>query len=193
MRSCLVMMLLLSTEFASSQQQKEEHPFPTKYQIQLLLTQSERAFAVYEQTLKEEAQMGDDWKKALVNDQVVLDNARDLLARLKASPDGFNTPAGFLLVGGLQDASRNMSVCMGQAGMSSATAAMVEGNVSEGQRFLHLVQSCMDASTLLYTVSETAFNMYSEFLIAQDEMNKEAMANLEKCVGILKKNQQQKK
>jgi hypothetical protein len=90
MRFCLVLLLLLSTEFATSQDQPEEHPFPTKDQIQLLLTQSERAFDVYEQTLKQEAQMGGDWDKAVVNDQKVLANARDLIARLKTSPDGFN-------------------------------------------------------------------------------------------------------
>ena len=190
MRFCLVMLLLLSTEFARSQEEKEEHPFPTKDQIQLLLTQSERAFEVYDQTLKQEAEMGDDWKKALVNDKAVLANARDLLARLKTSPDGFNTPAGFLLVGGLDDASRNMSVCMGQAGMQSATSAMT-GNVSDGQRFLHLTQSCLDASTLLYTVSETAFNMFSEYLLAEDGMTKKSMSGLAQCVDILKKRQKQ--
>jgi len=97
MRFCLVMLLLLSTEFANSQQQKEEHTFPTKDQIQLVLTQSERAFDVYEQTVKQEAQMGGDWEKAVANDRVVLANARDLIERLKKSPDGFNGPAGFLL------------------------------------------------------------------------------------------------
>jgi hypothetical protein len=58
MRFCLVMLLLLSSEFASPQQQKEERTFLTKDRIQLLLTQSERAFEVYDQSLKQEAQMG---------------------------------------------------------------------------------------------------------------------------------------
>jgi hypothetical protein len=193
MRFWLVILLLLSTEFASSQQQKEEeHQFPTKGQIEVLLTQSERAFDVYEQTLKQEAQMGGDWEKSVVNDHKVLANARELLARLKTSPDGFNSPGGFLLVGGLDDASRNMSVCMGQARLRSATSAIAEGNVSEGQSYLHLVQSCLDASMLLYTVGETAFNMYCDYLLAEDQMSKKAMSSLEQCVGILKKNQQQK-
>jgi len=193
MRLYLVLLLLLSTEFANSQQQKEEeHPFPSKDQIELLLTQSERAFDVYDQTLKQEAQMGADWKQAVAKDEEVLTRARDLLARLKTSPDGFNTPAGFLLVGGLDDASRNMSVCMGQAGMLSATT-MIEGNVSQGQRYLHLTQSCLDASTLLYTVSETAFNMFSEYLLSEDQMTKKAMSSLQQCVGILKNSHPQKK
>jgi hypothetical protein len=84
-----------------------------------------------------------------------------------------------------------MSVCMGQAGMRSAAVGMT-GNVSEGQRYLHLTQSCLDASTLLYTVSETAFNMYGEYLLAEDQMTKKAMSGLNQCVDILKKNQPQK-
>jgi hypothetical protein len=189
MRFCFVM-VLLSTQFASPQQ-KEEHTFPTKDQIQLLLTQSERAFDVYEQTLKLETDAGGDLAKAVTADREVLTGARDILAGLKKSPDGFNGPGGFLLVGGLDDASRNMSVCMGQAGMQSSAEAM-SGNVAEGQRHLRLVQACMDASTLLYTVSETAYNMYTEYLFAEHEMMNKAMAGLQECASVLKKNQPQK-
>lgn len=188
MRFCLVLLLLLSTEFASPQQQKEERTFPTKDRIQLLLTQSERAFEVYDQSLKQEAEMGGTWEKAAANDRVVLVNARDLIGRLNKSPDGFNGPAGFLLVGGLEDASRNMSLCMGQAGMQSGGLAMLK-DFPGGQKYLLLSQACMNASTLLYTVSESAFNMYGEFLLAEDGMTKRAMSGLEECTDILKRNQ----
>jgi hypothetical protein len=191
----LLVMLLLFTEVANAQQPKkteeEERAFPTKGQIELLLTQSERAFGIYEQAIEQETQAGGKIAEAVAKDREVLMAARDLLARLKKSPDGFNGPAGFLLVGDLDDASRNMSVCMGQAGMESGFAGMT-GNTSEGQKYLHLVQTCLDASTLLYTVSETAFNMYSEFLLVQDGMTKRAMTTLEGCVNLLKENQKQK-
>jgi hypothetical protein len=188
----LVVMLLLCTGVGKPQQQKEEErTFPTKDQIQLLLTQSERALDIYELAIEQETQAGGKIAQAVAKDREVLTAARDLLARLKKSPDGFNGPAGFLLVGNLDDASRNMSVCMGQAGMESGFEGMA-GNASEAQRYLHLVQTCLDASTLLYTVSETAFNMYSESLLAQDGMTKRAMATLEGCVNLLKENQKQK-
>jgi hypothetical protein len=180
-----IALLLLSAEFASPQQQ-EEHTFPTKDQIDLLLTQSDRAFEMYEQSLKQEAQMGDVWEKAVAKDREVLVNARDLIARLKKSPDGFNGPAGFLLVGGLEDADRNMSLCMGQAGMQSATRGM-SGDLTEGQRYLRLSQACMDTSTLLFTVSESAFNMYGEYLLAEHGMMDKAMSGLQQCADILKK------
>jgi hypothetical protein len=65
------------------------------------------------------------------------------------------------------------------------------GNISEGHSYLHLTQACLDASVLPYTVSETAFNMYSEFLLAQDEMTRRSISELEQCVSGLKKNQKQ--
>jgi hypothetical protein len=179
-------------EVANPQQQKEEHAFPTEDRIQLLLTQSERAFAAYELVIEQEIQAGGKIAQAAPKDREVLTAARDLLPRLKKAPDGFNGPAGFLLVGYLDDASRNMSVCMGQAGMESGFQGMT-GNVSEGQRYLHLVQACLDASTLIYTVSETAFNMYGESLLAQDGMTKRAMSGWEKCASFLKENEKQKK
>jgi hypothetical protein len=63
-----------------------------------------------------------------------------------------------------------MSVCMGQAGMQSGFQAMA-GDVSEGQRYLHLVQACMDASMPLYTVSETAFNTFCPSYTASESEN----------------------
>jgi hypothetical protein len=181
----------MCTGVATPQQQKDERTYPSKDQIQLLLTQSERAFDIYEQGIEQETQAGGKIAQAVPKDREVLTAARDLLARLKKSPDGFNGPAGFLLVGNLDDASRNMSLCMGTAGLESGFQVL-GGNVSEGQRNLHLAQTCMDASTLLFTVSETAFNMYSDFLLAHDEMIKRTMSDLVKCVSVLKENQKQK-
>jgi hypothetical protein len=191
MRFCLVLMLLLSTKLASSQQKKEEHTPPTKDQIDLLLTQSERAFDVYEQTLTQEAAAGGDLGKSALKDKELLVNARELLGRLKKSPDLFNSPGGFLLVGDLDDASRNMSLCMGQAGLASGTEAAA-GNYHEGEQYLHLLKDCMDASTLLYTVSETAFNMYAQYLFDEREMMDKAVSALQECTNVLKNNQHQK-
>ena len=191
MRFCLVMMLLLATKFARPQEAKEEHTFPTKDQIQLVLTQSERAFGVYEQTVQQESDAGGELAKAAATDVEVLTGGREILAGLKKSPEGFNGPGGFLLVGELDDASRNMSVCMGQAGLLASSEAM-SGNVSEGQRHMRLVQACLDASTLLYTVSETAYSMYTEYLFAEHEMMNKAMEGLQECADVLKKNRPQK-
>jgi hypothetical protein len=182
---CIVAALLLGVAVANAQE-KQEHTFPTDDKIQLLLTQSERAFDAYAQAVEEEAEVAGDIAQAVSNDQKLLEQAHELLARLKKVPDGFNGPAGFLLVGDLDDASRNMAVCMGQAGMQAGLKGMT-GKLSEGQQYLHLAQTCRDASMLIYTISESAFNMYSESLLAEAALRKDAMSNLEQCADALRK------
>jgi len=191
MRFCLVLLLLLSTEFASPQDKKEEHTFPTKDQIELLLTQSERAFDTYEETVAQEAAAGGNLATSALKDTELLVSSRELLGRLKKSPELFNSPGGFILVGNLDDASRNMSVCMGQAGLASGTEATA-GNYRGSEQYLRLLKDCLDASTLLYTVSETAFNMYAEYLFAEHDMMNKATEGLQECADILKKNPPQK-
>ena len=188
MRFCLVLLpLLLFSKFASPQDKKEEHTFPIKDQIELLLTQSERAFDAYEQTVAQEAAAGGDLGTSALKDKELLVSSRELLGRLKKSPELFNSPGGFILVGDLADASRNMSVCMGQAGLLASSEA-----ISEGQRHMRLVQACLDASMLLYTVSETAYSMYTDYLFAEHEMMNKAMEGLQGCTDVLKKNRPQK-
>jgi hypothetical protein len=186
----LVVMSVLCTGVADAQQEKGEYQFPPQDRIQLLLTQSERAFDTYEQVMEQEKQAGGNLAKPLPRDREVLTRARDLIASLKKSPDGFNGPPGFLLVGDLADGSRNTSLCMGQAAMQSGVEALA-GSVPGGKQYQHLAQACLDASALLSTVSETAFNMYGEYLLAEDGMTKRAMASLEQCVDVLKKNRKQ--
>lgn len=176
----------------SSREKAGEHPFPTSERIQLLITQSERAFDTYELAIERENLVGGKLAQSVPKDREVLVQARELLAGFKKKPDLFNGPAGFLLVGTLDDASRNMSVCMGQAGMEPGFQGM-NHNLSESESYLHLVQTCLDASNLLYTVSETAFDMYSDFLLAQEETNKQAMSTLEGCVNMLKENRKDSK
>jgi hypothetical protein len=57
---------------------------------------------------------------------------------------------------------------------------------------LALSEVTMDASTLLYTVSETAYNMYTEYLFAEHELMDKAMNGLQECADTLQKNPPQK-
>src|SRR5262249_30462830 len=110
-----------------------------------------------------------------------------LLGRLKTSPDGFNGPAGFLLVGDLGAGTLNMSTCMVQASIGGTVGISVD--LHDSQKYLDLANTCGDAATLFYTVYETAFNMYADFLLAQDGQTKHAMSTLERCVDGLKEKQ----
>ena len=77
-----------------------------------------------------------------------------------------------------------MALCMGTAGTQSALLAQT-GNYSEAHRILQIGQSCLDTSTLLYTVSESAVDAYGRFLLAQHQINQEAVDALTKCTQIV--------
>jgi len=57
---------------------------------------------------------------SVTKDREVLTNAREVVKTLQANSDAFNGPMGFLLIGALDDASRNAAVCGGQAGIQAA-------------------------------------------------------------------------
>lgn len=84
----------------------------------------------------------------------------------------------------LDDASRNMAVCMGQAGIDAGFLAAA-GNTSAGKSKLMFAQSCQGASQLFYTVSETAVSLYENYLFADLELQQEAEDTLGKCKDIL--------
>jgi hypothetical protein len=161
--------------------------FPDDSQINLLVTQSERSFETYEVTVKEEQLgLGEQGEESAARDRQVLERVRQYLPKLKANPQAFNSPAGFLLVVDLDDASRNMAVCMGQAGMDASLLA-VAGSTSAGQSTLALAQACQGASQLLYTVSETAVSLYEKYLFANHDLQQREEGAVGKCMEILKK------
>lgn len=190
----------ISTAAQTSTGQKSD-TFPTENQINLLLTQAERAFDQYENAVALESETfataktksGESALISLTKDRELLTQARSVLAALKKNPKIFNSPMGFLLIGNLDDASRNMALCSGQAGLEMSTDVMDNADVAKASTKLHLNQTCLDTSTLLYTVSETAFDMYSQYLSADYQLEQQlftevtrARDSLRKCTAGLK-------
>lgn len=180
----LALCVLLLPAVSFVQAEEKHYEFPDVDQIQLLLTQAERAVIQYEQAINLEAQGGPQLEQSAKTDRDSLQKIREFLDPLKKSPAAFNGPAGFLIVTGLDDASRNMALCMATAGAQSAMAAQT-GNYSEAHRLLQIGQSCLDTSTLLYTVSESAVDVYGRFLLAQYQINQQAADALTKCNQIV--------
>jgi hypothetical protein len=52
---------------------------------------------------------------------------------------------------------------------------------------MHLSQICMDASALLYTVSENASSLYTRYVESEENLAQEGLDAAQKCVAILKK------
>jgi hypothetical protein len=103
----------------------------------------------------------------------------------KINPQGFNSPAGFDFVLWLDDASRNGLLCSTQASMNSASR-IIAGDAAGAESLVHIAQSCQDASTLLYTVSESSSALYTRYLRAGQSMMRQAMETITKCNEALK-------
>jgi hypothetical protein len=71
---------------------------------------------------------------------------------------------------------------------NQAVLQMMAGNHTKADSLLHLSQSCMDVSTLIYTVSENADSLYQRYVEAEEQLANQGAEAAEKCVAILKKN-----
>ncbi len=180
----LILLCSLSLS-AQSSPKKEKYDFPSEDDIKLLLVQADRAFSNYEQAVNAElATLGKN--SGAEKDREVLIAARDLIPRLQKSPQGFNGPAGFLLITSLDDASRNMAVCMSQGMTQVSTGLAVGLKPSDLERQMGLAQNCVNVSTLLYTVSENAVNLYDKYLLANYDLQQRQQDAIEQCMKAIK-------
>jgi hypothetical protein len=89
--------LVLGATVAASQPQKDEVTFPTKDEIQLLLTQTDRAMQQYKPVVEQEAALDKAGADAAEKDRQVIHAIDMAVTSLKKNPEGFNSPAGFFL------------------------------------------------------------------------------------------------
>lgn len=173
--------------FAPSIRAQDEKTFPTDNEIQLLLTQADRATQQYKPLIdQEEIQLGKSGADAVVKDRQVVQAVEMAVQTLKKKPQGFNSPAGFALFEWMDDASRNAMVCS-TSSMTQATVTLMAGEISKATELINLGQSCMDVSSLIYTVSENAGALYERFLKAQQQLAEKAMSISQTCTDVLKK------
>jgi hypothetical protein len=185
MRLLIVLMLTVVPSFA---QQKADVQFPTDEEITLVLTQSERAFEQYKNSVAMEQTLDSSKQdpSALKKDREVVDMSHKLIVALKEHPDKFHGLGGLLLLSTLDDASRNAALCS-----SSGAADIVKGLIDhfdpkDGYRIMTVMQNCSDVSVNLYTVSESVHALMVKELEAQEALNNQAMELATKCTEILK-------
>ena len=185
---CPSALVLLTIGFAAMANAQTEKAFPTDAEINLMLTQAERAMQQYKPLIdQEEAQMGKSAADAVAHDRQVVNALEMAVKALKGKPQGFNGPLGFMFFEWLDDAGRNALLCASGASSSGALNLMA-GNTDKTNSLLNLAKSCTDASTLIYTVSENAGFLYQRYVEAEDRLATRATGDLEKCMDILKKN-----
>jgi hypothetical protein len=183
-RLALVLLFVGVATFGHAQDRKT---FPTDAEINLVLTQADRAIQQYKPLIdQQEAQLGKNMTEAVVNDRQVVHALETALKAFKTKPGRFNGPLGFAFFVWLDDADRNALLC--STGASSQSARfMIAGNTDKAEALLHLSQSCMDLSTLIYTVSENADALYTRYVEAEEQLAMEGATVAERCTDILKK------
>jgi len=172
---------------AAFAQDKRTSP-PRRDQINLVLTQAERAISQYEASIiVEEATLKKLGEAGIAKDRELLKALNKILALLKQDSQRFNGGLGFLLVLNLDDAVRNSLLCSVTA-MSEVGVNVADKQVGEASNYLHAGQTCSDVSTLLYTVSESASDLFSSYLESSQQESLEIAQQLKNCSATLKRN-----
>jgi len=175
--AALMLVSVASVSIVDAQQ--KESAFPTNDEVDTLLTQANRAMAQYKATVDLESKAGFD-SDSLATDRQLIEVWPKMLAALKQNPQGFNSEMGFLFVSSLDDASRNSAVCGGEA-MRQSSIKLAKHETDGVEELLTLYDQCTSASTLLYTVSETAASLHRRYLHANAQLTNESVAAMQKC------------
>jgi hypothetical protein len=185
---CAAAFSFLTLGFSVLASAQAEKTLPTDDEINLVLTQTERAVQQYKPLIdQEETQMGKNVSDAVAHDREVVHALETAVKAFRRKPQGFNGPLGFVFFGWLDDADRNALLCASGAS-TQATSEIMAGNVAKADSLVQLAHSCTDVSTLIYTVSENAGTLYQRYVQAEEQLAAQAAVVAEKCVDILKKN-----
>jgi hypothetical protein len=181
-------LVLFIVGFAVVGHTQDEKTFPTDDEINLLLTQTDRAVQQYKSVIdQEQIQMGKSYAEAIARDRQVVNALEVALKALKAHPQGFNGPGGFAVILWLDDADRNALLCASGA-LSQSTIDMTAGDKDKASNLIHLFQTGTDASLLLYTVSENASSLFQRYVEGEEQLAAQGLETAQKCMDILKKN-----
>jgi hypothetical protein len=190
---CVPIFVLLTIGLAVSANAQTEKTFPNNDEITLVLTQTERALQQYKPMIdQQETLLGKSEADAVAKDRQVVTGLEEAVKAFKHNPQGFNGPLGFALFEWLDDASRNAALCGNGASMQ-AVLAIMKGKPEKADSLLRLAQSCMDMSTLIYTISENAGALYLRYAEAEEQLAAKGADVADKCMAILKKNGYQPK
>jgi len=180
---CVVLFFITSTSLTCAQ---DKTTFPTSVEINLMLTQAERAVQLYKPLIdKQERLLGKKTQDGLARDRKVVQALEMAIEAFRKDPQGFNGPLGFALFEWIDDADRNALLCATGA-TTEATKFLLDGNASHADDLVRLGQSCSDASALLYTVSENVGALYTRYVKGEGELAQEGAAVAQKCADALK-------
>ncbi len=193
MRVTFLLLLLGSVRLFG--QDKARAAFPTTEEINLVVSQAERAFDQYKSSVLMEGNLQSSKldPSALKKDEDLIGMSRELIVGLKAKPAAFHGLGGLLLLSTLDDASRNAALCTSSGSAEIAKGLIDHFDAKEGYRIITIMQTCSDVSAHLYTVSESVHALMVRELEAQGELNDRAMELADKCAEVMKDAQKKSK
>ena len=166
---------------------KHEVNFPTKTEILLIVTQTQRAVESYKPLIdQEEKLLGKEGQEAVKKDREVVGMIELSVNGFTKNPEEFNSPLGFLFFEALDDASRNAALCSGNA-TNAVITNILDKKGSDHESGMRLAQSCIDVSNLFYTISENAGALYSRYVESLQQTAQLGADTAAKCADILKK------
>jgi hypothetical protein len=183
---CVLFALTAFSIPANGQDKSKDVNFPTDDEIRLVLTQADRAIGQYKPLLDQEASMlGKEGAEVVAKDREVVAGIEMAIKGFGKNPQAFNGPLGFSFFEWLDDASRNAALCASNA-TNKAFESLLDGNKDKAESALQLSHPCIEASVLLYTVSENAGALYTRYVEGIAKVAKEGTDVAKKCTEVLK-------
>jgi hypothetical protein len=180
---CFVLFFIANCTIAGAQ---EKTNFPTTDEINLMLTQADRAVQQYEPLIGTHVRLlGKKAQQAATKDREVVQALKMAIRAFRKNPQGFNGPLGFTFFEWIDDADRNALLCASGA-TNEATSHLMDGNAGQARELMQLAQSCSDAATLMYTVSENAGALYTRYVGGEEKLALEGVGIAQKCTDVLK-------
>jgi hypothetical protein len=180
---CIFLFLLTSCTLTRAQ---DKANFPTSDEINLMLTQADRAVQQYKPLIDaHERLLGKKAQEAATKDRELVQSLEIAIKAFRKNPQGFNGPLGFAFFEWIDDADRNALLCASGA-TNDATVYLIDGKVDQASELIHLAQSCSDAATLIYTVSENTGALYTRYVGGEEKLAQEGAKVAQECTNVLK-------
>lgn len=182
-RRCVVRIVVLCaiSMLSSSGKAQEKPAAPTKEEVELLLTQTERGIDQYATLIQQANKLLAGIPDAdLTTDKQLIGYWKQLDKIFRANPDKFDSRAGFDLLVLIDDASRNAAL-IGTSAAKQTSQEIIAGRIQRADLFVTLMQNATSTSTLLYTVSENCNSLHLKYLGFVDAFIDKALDAMEKC------------
>jgi hypothetical protein len=138
-------------------------------EVGALVSDTERAVAVYEPliaTLSQDSQ----FFPYLDSDRATLETLKKSITKLKDHPERYEASVAFALDTALTDAARNTALCSGQA-LAFSSEAERTGRKELAKTYYQLSMTCLNASSMVYTVSERSADLtLREIQVTEDAL-----------------------